>query len=86
MDKESIDYLSKYVDLTDEIKHKIKIHAKKYSVEEKICAWYSDWEDFCLDWCDGCGYTRTQVRKIYHGGIGEFMKLPNGKGIVRFVI
>ena len=47
---------------------------------------YSDWEDFCSDWCDGCGYTRTEARKLYHGGIGEFVNLPNGNGIVRFVI
>ena len=36
--------------------------------------------------CDDCGYTRTEARKLYHGGIGEFMKLPDGNGIVRFVI
>ena len=56
------------------------------NIKAEICAWYSDWEDFCSDWCDDCGYTMTEARKLYHGGIGEFMKLPDGNGIVRFVI
>lgn len=42
--------------------------------------------DQFTDWCAGCGYTRTEARKLYHGGIGEFMNLPNGNGIIRFVI
>ena len=41
---------------------------------------------FCSDWCNEYGYTRTEARKIYHGGIGEFMKLPEGNGIIRFAI
>ena len=86
MDKHSIDYLSTYIKLTDKIKQKIESHARRYNIKAEICAWYSDWEDFCSDWCDCCGYTRTEVRKLYHGGIGEFMKLPDGNGIVRFVI
>ena len=86
MDKYSIDYLNGYIKLTDIIKRKIEKHARRYGIKAEICAWYSDWEDFCSDWCDDCGYTRTEARKLYHGGIGEFMKLPDGNGIVRFVI
>ena len=86
MDKHSIDYLSGYIKLTEAIKQKIEKHAQRYNIKAEICAWYSDWEDFCSDWCDDCGYTRTEARKLYHGGIGEFMKLPDGNGIVRFVI
>lgn len=86
MDKESIDYLNRYIRLTEEIKHKIDKHAKRYGIRPEICAWYKDWKDFCSDWCEHCGYTRTEARKLYHGGIGEFMKLPNGLGIVRFVV
>ncbi len=37
------------------------------------------------DWCDDCGYTRTQARKIYHGGKGEFCTFKNGE-IVRLAI
>ena len=73
MDKHSIDYLSTYIKLTDKIKQKIESHARRYNIKAEICAWYSDWEDFCSDWCDDCGYTRTEARKLYHGGIGEFM-------------
>lgn len=87
MNKESMEYLSNYINLTDEIKQKIEKHAKRYGIEPKICAWYQDWEDFCSDWCSKqLGYTRTQARKLLHGGRGEFMYLPDGLGIVRFVI
>lgn len=86
MDKESFDYLSRYIDVTDEIKEKINRHAKRYGIEPNICAWYADWEDFCTDWCDNLSYTRTQARKMLHGGIGEFIILPHDKGIVRFVL
>lgn len=86
MDKESEKYLSQYMKLTDKIRQKIESHASRYNVKPEICAWYLDWEDFCSDWCDNCGYTRAEARKIYHGGIGEFMKLPEGNEIVRFVI
>lgn len=82
MDKKSEEYLSQYIKLTNKIKQKIESHANRYNIRAEICAWYSGWEDFCSDWCDGCGYTRTEARKLYHGGIGEFMNLPNGNGIV----
>ena len=86
MDKHSIDYLSKYIKLTETIKQKIERHARRYNIKAEICAWYLDWEDFCSDWCDDCGYTRTAARKLLHGGNGEFMYLPDGYGIVRFVL
>lgn len=86
MDNESFAYLSKYIDVTDEVRRKINKHAKKYGIKPDICAWYADWEDFCSDWCDNLGYTRTQARKLLHGGIGEFIILPCDKGIVRFVL
>lgn len=79
-------HLSQYVHVTEKIENAIIKHAKKYGIKPEICAWYANWEDFCSDWCDQCGYTRTQARKIFHGGIGEFQTLPNGKGIVRFSI
>ena len=78
MDKKSEEYLSQYIKLIDKIKQKIESHANRYNIRAEICAWYSDWKDFCSDWCDGCGYTRTEARK--------FMNLPNGNGIIRFVI
>ena len=63
MDKHSIDYLNGYIKLTEAIKQKIEKHAQRYNIKAEICAWYSDWEDFCSDWCDDCGYTRTEARK-----------------------
>ena len=55
MDKKSEEYLSQYIKLTDKIKQKIESHANIYNIKAEICAWYSDWEDFCSDWCDECG-------------------------------
>ncbi len=84
MDKLSFDYLSKYMNVTDDIKKKISRHCKRYSIEEDICAWYKDIEDFFDDWCK-IGYTRTEARSVLHGNIGEFMIFSNGN-IIRFVI
>ena len=65
MDKKSEEYLRQYIKLTDTIKQKIEAHAARYHIKAEICAWYSDWEDFCSDWCDICGYSRTEARKLY---------------------
>lgn len=87
MDKDSIKYLSNYISLTTDVKNKIEKHAKRYGIRAEICAWYQDWQDFCSDWCGkNIGYTKTEARKLLHGGYGEFMSLPNGLGIVRFVL
>lgn len=63
---------------------KIKKHCDKYNTSQ-ICAWYSDWEDFCSDWCDQIGYSRNEARKLFHGGKGEF-KIIDSIGILRFDI
>jgi len=47
MDKKSEEYLRQYIKLTDTIKQKIEAHAARYHIKAEICAWYSDWEDFC---------------------------------------
>lgn len=84
MNKGSRKYLSKYITITPEIEEKIKRHCKRYNIEEDICAWYKDKEDFYSDWSE-IGYSKTEANKILHGGIGEFMVLTNGN-ILRFVI
>lgn len=71
--------------LTEEQKKALIAHCNRYEIKPEICAWYDNWEDFCSDWCDGVGYTRTQAREIYHGGKGEFCTFSNGE-IVRLVI
>ncbi len=86
MDQESIKYLNRYINVTEEIKHKIERDAKKYGIKAEICAWYQDLDDFYSDWCGDIGYTKTQARKLLYGGIGEFMRLSNGMGIIRFAI
>lgn len=83
--EESIEYLNHYAKVTEEVMNKLQSHIEKYNLSDEICAWYYDWEDFCSDWCDGVGYTRTEARRLLHGGKGEF-KIIEGFGIVRFVI
>jgi len=68
--------------LNEEQKQAIIKHCNRYKIKPIICAWYDDWEDFCSDWCDGVGYTRTQAKKVYHGGKGEFCTFSSGE-IVR---
>ena len=70
--------------ISEIVKDKINKHCKRYGINDEICAWYSDLEDFFSDWCK-IGYTRTEARKIYHGGKGEFMTFSNGN-IIRFTI
>ena len=71
-------------DLTiDEVK-KVERHLKRYNLN-RICAYYYDWNDFCSDWCDEIGYTKTEARNLLHGGKGEF-QIIEGLGILRFEI
>ena len=81
--KEDIEYLAHYMTIDETIINKINTHCKRYDTYT-ICAWYEDLEDFFSDWC-GIGYTRTEARKIYYGGQGEFQTFPNGN-IIRYVI
>ena len=81
--KEQInDYLNK---ITDEQARKLIRHCNRYIIEPNICAWYDNMEDFFSDWCDAVGYTRTQARKLYHGGKGEFCTFANGE-IIRLAL
>ena len=83
--KNSIDYLNQYMKVNDNVKNRILNHRKRNNIRTEICAYYSDWEDFCSDWCDQIGYNRTEARKLLHGGKGEFLIFDSGE-IIRFVI
>lgn len=69
-------------ELTEQEIKKIKTHQKRYNLDS-VCAYYYNWEDFCSDWCDDLGYTRTQARKLLHGGKGEFQTIDT-LGILRY--
>ena len=74
--------------LTEEEEKQVLKHCNKYSIKPEICAWYKDWDDFCYDWCEKLGYTKTEARKLLQGksgNEGEYKKFANGT-IVRFVI
>lgn len=84
---ENIEYLSQYIHVDDDLMNKLNKHISRYNLSGEICAYYSDWEDFCSDWCsEQIGYTRTEAKKLLHNNTGEFMILPCEKGIVRFSI
>lgn len=85
MENYKLDYPDMYPELDEDKTKKIFAHCNRYNIEPVICAYYEDWEDFCSDWCDHIGYTRTEARDKLHGGIGEFM-IFEGWGILRFVI
>lgn len=85
LSKSSRDYLSQYIVLTDKVLLAIGKHAMRYQIPCEICAHYTDMEDFFSDWC-ALGYSRTEARKLMHEGNGEFMRLPDGLGYVRFAI
>ena len=76
---------SQMLTLTDDILLAIGKHAMRFQIPCEICAHYTDMEDFFSDWT-ALGYSRTEARKLMHGGIGEFMKLPAGAGYVRFAL
>lgn len=78
-------YLSRYITLTDDLLFAIGKHAMRYVLKGDVCAYYTDMEDFLSDWT-GIGYTRTEARALMHEGNGEFMRLPDGLGYVRFAI
>jgi len=72
-----------YKNRLTEYQKKILIrHCNRYEIKPVIIAWYDDWEDFCSDWCEQIGYTRTEARKRLNSGNGEFCKFSNGE-IVR---
>lgn len=83
--EKSRNYLSRYIILTENLLLSIGKHAMRYALRGDICAYYVDMEDFMSDWT-GIGYTRTEARALMHEGTGEFYKLPDGLGYVRFVI
>ena len=85
MSESSMKYLKGYMNVIDEHISKIYKHCEKYNIEPEVCAYYSNWNDFCSDWCDDIGMTRTEAKEIYHGGKGEFLTFASGE-IIRFII
>lgn len=83
--EKSKEYLSRYITLTEDLLLAIGKHAMRYVLKSDICSYYTDLEDFFSDWT-GIGYTRTEARVLLHSGMGEFFKLPDNLGYVRFAI
>lgn len=83
LSKRSRDYLSQYITLTDQIVLAVGKHAMRYTLHGDTCAYYANLEDFFSDWTS-IGYTRTEARALLHGGKGEFFKLPDNLGYIRF--
>ena len=70
LSEDSRKYLSRYIELTDDILLSIGKHAMRFQIPCEICAHYTDMEDFFSDWT-ALGYSRTEARKLMHGGIGD---------------
>lgn len=79
--KDIDDYLD---NLTEEQTIQLLTHCNRFDIKPDICAWYTDLEDLFEEFSN-YGYSRTEARKIFHGGLGEFKKFKNGE-IVRLVI
>lgn len=78
-------YLSQHIPLTDDVILAIGKHAMRYALRGDICAYYIDMEDFFSDLCK-IGYSRTEARSLMHNRTGEFMRLPDNLGYIRFII
>lgn len=88
LDKKSIEYLSGFINVTDNVIKEIEDHARAYRRKAEISAWYEGMNDFRSEWCDDMGYREDEImaQVINHDGQyhGEFMFLKNAAGIVRF--
>lgn len=80
----SIDYISQYMDVTDEHVKAIIDHCVKYKVKPEICAWYKDMDDFYSDWM-GIGYSKELAKKLYDDCKEEFQTFGNGN-IIRYAL
>jgi len=69
--------------LTEEQKKLLLRHCNTYDIKPEICAWYDDWNDFCSDWCDDIGYTKTEAREFLRDS--QFITFEDGS-IVRLVV
>lgn len=81
---DSLDYLSKYIEVTPEIKLYIYNHCKNQKmINVDICAWYEDISDFIDDW-GKVGYKKEEALNFLTKNPTEFLILPKEKGIIRF--
>lgn len=82
--QENIQYLSKWIPVTEAIKDRVMKHMKDYKKNKNIIAFYHNKDDFYEDW-KGVGYTEKEA-DILLKNENEFMFLPEDAGIVRFNI
>ena len=85
---ESVSYLSRYIQVDEEITVRIIDHCIFHKLNPEICAYYEDLEDFYSDWTT-IGYEREEALAMLVNSFrtnGEFCKLPNRPGIIRFVV
>lgn len=81
---ENIQYLSRYITVTEPIKKSILTHIEEYINNKKIIAYYIDKIDFYKDW-KLMGYDKKDADALLKSK-NEFMILPENAGIVRFQI
>ena len=81
--RKKIDYPEHYPKISENQVDKILKHCKKYNIKPQVCAYYENWKDFCSDWCDFIGLTKTEAKERLYGEEGEFL-IFKGWGIIRF--
>jgi hypothetical protein len=82
--QENIQYLSKWIPVTQAIKDRVMKHMKDYKKNKIIIEFYHDKDDFYEDW-KGIGYTEKEADILLKNEV-EFMFLPEDAGIARFNI
>ena len=80
----SINYISKYMEVTDEHVDEIIRHCSRYKIKPKVCAWYKDIDDFYADWMK-IGYSKETADRLFTHCKEEFQQLKNGN-IIRYEI
>ena len=80
----SVDYLSQYMEVTDEHINAIIKHCSNYSIKPEIWAWYKDMDDFYSAWME-IGYTKETADRLFKDCKSEFQTFSNGN-IIRYTI
>lgn len=78
---EDVQYPDNYPKLEEKQIKSILRHCNRWGIKPVICAYYDDWQDFCSDWCDNIGLTKTEARELLYGAYrdkSEFLKTNTG--------
>lgn len=81
-----MDYLKKFITVTEKIRQAVEEHCDKFGIPVAICEYYKDYNAFYGYWCGTAEYDVADVGRMLASEVGEFMVLPDNQGIVMFEI